>query len=56
MQPASPYGDTITLRISNYRTGEDIQKKGNLALLCSSACQLLQASLSTLSIPEATAL
>jgi len=36
MQPASPYGDTITLRISNYRTGEDIQKKGNLALLCSS--------------------
>lgn len=35
MPPASPYGDTITLRVSDYRTGEDV-KGGNLALLCSS--------------------
>jgi type IV secretory pathway ATPase VirB11/archaellum biosynthesis ATPase len=35
MSPASPYGDTITLRISNYRTESDVQK-GSLALLCQS--------------------
>jgi Flp pilus assembly CpaF family ATPase len=33
MAPASPYGDTITLRISNYRTNADLEK-GSLALLC----------------------
>ena len=33
MSPASPYGDVITLRISNYRTMHDIEK-GILALLC----------------------
>ncbi len=33
MAPASPYGDTITLRISNYRTAEDLSQ-GSLALLC----------------------
>lgn len=33
MTPASPYGDTITLRISNYRTTTDLQE-GSLALLC----------------------
>ena len=33
MAPASPYGDTITLRISNYRTTADLEK-GSLALLC----------------------
>jgi len=33
MPPASPYGDTITLRISNYRTTVDLQH-GSLALLC----------------------
>lgn len=33
MPPASPYGDTITLRISNYRTQNDLQT-GSLASLC----------------------
>jgi type IV secretory pathway ATPase VirB11/archaellum biosynthesis ATPase len=33
MPPASPYGDTITLRISNYRTASDLTH-GSLALLC----------------------
>jgi type IV secretory pathway ATPase VirB11/archaellum biosynthesis ATPase len=33
MPPASPYGDTITLRISNYRTAADLTQ-GSLALLC----------------------
>jgi len=33
MAPASPYGDTITLRVSNYRTLADLEK-GSLALLC----------------------
>ena len=33
MAPASPYGDTITLRVSNYRTVADLDK-GSLALLC----------------------
>lgn len=33
MPPASPYGDTITLRISNYRTQDDLQM-GSLAALC----------------------
>ncbi len=33
MPPASPYGDTITLRISNYRTAADLSH-GSLALLC----------------------
>ena len=33
MAPASPYGDTITLRISNYRTAADLEQ-GSLALLC----------------------
>jgi len=33
MPPASPYGDTITLRISNYRTRDDLQQ-GSLATLC----------------------
>jgi Flp pilus assembly CpaF family ATPase len=33
MPPASPYGDTITLRVSNYRTENDLQQ-GSLALLC----------------------
>jgi type IV secretory pathway ATPase VirB11/archaellum biosynthesis ATPase len=33
MPPASPYGDTITLRVSNYRTASDITM-GSLALLC----------------------
>ncbi|MEP0805722.1 MAG: Flp pilus assembly complex ATPase component TadA [Chloroflexota bacterium] len=33
MPPASPYGDTITLRISNYRTASDLTQ-GSLALLC----------------------
>src|SRR5574339_1313556 len=33
MPPASPYGDTITLRISNYRTTADLTK-GSLAMLC----------------------
>lgn len=33
MAPASPYGDTITLRVSNYRTAGDLQE-GSLALLC----------------------
>jgi len=33
MNPASPYGDTITLRVSNYRTQDDL-KVGSLAFLC----------------------
>lgn len=33
MPPASPYGDTITLRISNYRTKDDLEQ-GSLATLC----------------------
>ncbi|MCL4824344.1 MAG: hypothetical protein KJZ57_09015, partial [Anaerolineales bacterium] len=33
MPPASPYGDTITLRVSNYRTASDLSD-GSLALLC----------------------
>jgi len=33
MPPASPYGDTITLRVSNYRTKEDLGQ-GSLATLC----------------------
>jgi len=33
MPPASPYGDTITLRISNYRTAADLSQ-GSLTLLC----------------------
>lgn len=33
MPPASPYGDTITLRISNYRTAMDVEE-GSLAQLC----------------------
>ena len=33
MPPASPYGDTITLRVSNYRTESDLTQ-GSLALLC----------------------
>ena len=35
MPPASPYGDTITLRVSNYRTSSET-KGGNLSVLCSS--------------------
>ena len=35
MPPASPYGDTITLRVSNYRLGEEA-KGGSLGLLCKS--------------------
>lgn len=34
MPPASPYGDVITLRVSNYRTQADLER-GNLAALCS---------------------
>lgn len=33
MAPASPYGDTITLRISNYRSRDDLEG-GSLAALC----------------------
>ena len=33
MPPASPYGDTITLRVSNYRTATDLTH-GSLSLLC----------------------
>ena len=33
MSPASPYGDTITLRVSNYRTTSDLEH-GSLAMLC----------------------
>jgi type IV secretory pathway ATPase VirB11/archaellum biosynthesis ATPase len=33
MPPATPYGDTITLRISNYRTRDDLEH-GSLAALC----------------------
>jgi Flp pilus assembly CpaF family ATPase len=35
MPPASPYGDTITLRVSNYRLGDEA-KGGSLGLLCKS--------------------
>jgi type IV secretory pathway ATPase VirB11/archaellum biosynthesis ATPase len=35
MPPASPYGDTISLRISNYRNQEDLQQ-GSLWTLCQS--------------------
>jgi pilus assembly protein CpaF len=35
MPPASPYGDTITLRVNNYRTEVEV-KGGSLALLCES--------------------
>ena len=35
MPPASPYGDTISLRISNYRSGDDLER-GSLATLCQS--------------------
>ncbi len=35
MPPASLYGDTITLRVSNYRTASDLEK-GGLAALCRS--------------------
>jgi Flp pilus assembly CpaF family ATPase len=33
MPPASPYGDTITLRISNYRAASDLTQ-GSLGMLC----------------------
>jgi len=33
MPPASPYGDTITLRVSTYRTKTDLNR-GSLAFLC----------------------
>ncbi len=33
MPPASPYGDTITLRVSTYRTKDDLNM-GSLAFLC----------------------
>lgn len=33
MPPASPYGDVITLRLSNYRTANDL-RTGSLATLC----------------------
>jgi type IV secretory pathway ATPase VirB11/archaellum biosynthesis ATPase len=33
MPPASPYGDTITLRISSYRTPDDLEQ-GSLGPLC----------------------
>lgn len=35
MKPASPYGDVITIRVSNYRTTDDFEKY-NLAKLCTS--------------------
>lgn len=35
MPPASPYGDVITLRVSNYRTAADLER-GSLAQLCQS--------------------
>ena len=35
MPPASPYGDTISLRISNYRSKDDLES-GSLAALCQS--------------------
>ncbi len=35
MQPASPYGDVITLRVSNYRTAAELGS-GSLAALCAS--------------------
>ena len=35
MPPASPYGDTITLRVSSYRTSSDLEQ-GSLAGLCRS--------------------
>lgn len=35
MPPASPYGDTITLRVSNYRSARDLDlESGSMALLC----------------------
>ena len=34
MPPASPYGDTITIRVSNYRTKEEYQGRESLAFLC----------------------
>ncbi|MGD2156078.1 MAG: ATPase, T2SS/T4P/T4SS family [Anaerolineales bacterium] len=33
MPPASPYGDTITLRVSSYRTKDEL-RQGSLATLC----------------------
>ena len=33
MPPASPYGDSITIRISSYRTGEELRSQGSLAFL-----------------------
>lgn len=33
MRPASPYGDVITIRVSNYRTAKDFES-GNLSQLC----------------------
>jgi Flp pilus assembly CpaF family ATPase len=33
MPPATPYGDTITLRVSSYRTVEDL-RQGSLSTLC----------------------
>ena len=36
MPPASPYGDTITIRVSNYRTKEEYQQRKSLAFLCQS--------------------
>lgn len=33
MPPASPYGDTITIRVSNYRTAQDLRSQGSLAFL-----------------------
>jgi len=33
MPPASPYGDSITIRVSNYRTGEELRSQGSLAFL-----------------------
>jgi len=33
MPPASPYGDIITIRVSNYRTGEELRQQGSLAFL-----------------------
>ena len=35
MAPASPYGDLITLRVSNYRSRDDLER-GSLAALCQS--------------------
>ena len=33
MPPASPYGDSITIRVSSYRTGEELRSQGSLAFL-----------------------